>query len=144
MLIFRNIALYGFIGSRRASTLESDLHLRLLVILGDYRLRFEIGYPPMINDPEVVDRIRVVANQLLGASHVHTPKMEMGAEDFSYMTALAHGAMFQLGCARPGEDRKLHSSIFDIDEDCLPVGVAVMSQTALTYLTRSAGEPGIS
>jgi metal-dependent amidase/aminoacylase/carboxypeptidase family protein len=43
--------------------------------------------------------------------------------------------MFQLGCAPPGEDRKLHSPIFDIDEDCLPVGVAVMTQTALSYLT---------
>jgi amidohydrolase len=103
---------------------------------GDYRLRFEIGYPPMVNNPGVIDTIREVANQLLGPGHVHAPKMEMGAEDFGYMSALAPGAMFQLGCARPGEDRKLHSPVFDIDEDCLPVGVAVMSQTALIYLTR--------
>jgi amidohydrolase len=104
---------------------------------GDYRLRFEIGYPPMVNDPAVIDTIREVVNQLLGPEHVHTPKMEMGAEDFGYMSSLAPGAMFQLGCARPGEDRKLHSPVFDIDEDCLPVGVAIMSQTALIYLTKS-------
>ena len=104
---------------------------------GDYRLRFEIGYPPMFNNPTVVETIRNVARPLLGAEHIHTPKMEMGAEDFGFMTALAPGAMFTLGCARPGEERKLHSPTFDIDEECLPVGVAVMTQTALAYLTGS-------
>lgn len=104
---------------------------------GDYRLRFEIGYPPMLNDPAVIETIQEIANNLLGPEHVHTPKMEMGAEDFGYMSVLAPGAMFQLGCARPGEDRKLHSPVFDIDEDCLPIGVAIMSQTALAYLTGS-------
>lgn len=102
---------------------------------GDYRLRFEIGYPPMFNHPSVIETIQKAASSLLGSEHIHFPKMEMGAEDFGFMTALAPGAMFQLGCARPGEERKLHSPIFDIDEDCLPVGVAVMTQTALSYLT---------
>jgi metal-dependent amidase/aminoacylase/carboxypeptidase family protein len=92
----------------------------------------------MINDATVIETIRNVANTLLGSERVHSPKLEMGAEDFGFMTSLAQGAMFQLGCARPGEERKLHSSIFDIDEECLPVGVAIMAQTALAYLSNSS------
>lgn len=101
---------------------------------GDYQLRIEKGYPPMVNDAGVVDLLRAVVTDLLGAEHIRPPEAGMGAEDFGYFSALAPGAMFDLGC-RPGkEERPAHSPRFDIDERCLPVGAAILAEAALRLL----------
>jgi amidohydrolase len=101
---------------------------------GDYDLKIEVGYPPMYNHAEVVALIKANATDLLGAQHIKIPKRDMGAEDFGFFSDLAPGAMFMLGSRIDGDERKHHSPRFDIDERCLPVGVAVLAQTALTYL----------
>lgn len=107
---------------------------------GDFHLKLEIGYPPMVNDPEVIEIFRQVGTKLLGKDHVLSRKLEMGAEDFGFMTALAPGAMISLGCATHPGEKRLHSPDFDIDESCLPIGVAILAETALHYLRQeSAG-----
>jgi metal-dependent amidase/aminoacylase/carboxypeptidase family protein len=100
----------------------------------DYRLRIEIGYPPLINDSEVIEALRKVAIDLLGEGCIQVRRVEMGAEDFSFMTAQVPGAMFSLGCGNGHDVRRLHSSNFDIDERCLPIGVAILAETAIRYL----------
>jgi amidohydrolase len=103
---------------------------------GDYQLEIEIGYPPMINDEGIVNLLQEVATDLLGAENVQPREKGLGAEDFGYFSALAPGAMFQLGC-QPGDgERKGHSPTFDIDERCLPVGAAVLAEAALRILCR--------
>ena len=49
------------------------------------------------------------------------------------------GAMFRLGVRRPewDEPKSLHSASFELDEDALPVGTAVLAATALEYLNQS-------
>jgi amidohydrolase len=59
----------------------------------------------------------------------------MGAEDFSYMTERCPGAMFDLGTHTPGTPvRYAHTSDFDIDENALPIGTALLAETALRLL----------
>ncbi len=101
---------------------------------GDYQLRFEIGYPPMINDASIAALLRQVAADLLGADHVKPRDKGMGAEDFGYFSALAPGAMFGLGCRIEGEVWPGHSPRFDLDERCLPIGTAVLAEAALRLL----------
>jgi len=101
---------------------------------GDYKLNIEIGYPPMYNDGQVVRLIEKAARRILGEKHVKAPKGDMGAEDFGFFSNLAPGAMFMLGCRIERDERKHHSPRFDIDEGCLPVGAAVMTETALMLL----------
>jgi amidohydrolase len=101
---------------------------------GDYQLEFEIGYPPMTNDPGVSHLIKKVATELLGEANILPPEKGMGAEDFGFMTARAPGAMFSLGCRIEGDERKHHSPRFDIDENCLPLGAALLSEMSLRYL----------
>jgi len=101
---------------------------------GDYQLKWEIGYPPMLNHPQAVEIIRTVANQMLGEDQVGIPDNEMGAEDFGFFTQKAPGAMFYLGAKIEGDVRYGHQSRFDIDERCLPIGTALLAQTALTHL----------
>jgi amidohydrolase len=101
---------------------------------GDYRLVIEIGYPPMINDFDVFSSIRSTALDLLGSPNVLERRIEMGAEDFGFLSAKVPGAMFSLGCGGNEINKKLHSADFDIDEKCLPIGVAILAETAIRYL----------
>jgi amidohydrolase len=106
---------------------------------GDYQLKIERGYPSMFNDPAVTDQIRQVGIDLLGETKLAKPQGTMGAEDFSYMTELAPGAMFRLGVRKPGTaPRYVHTPNFDIDEDALPVGAAVLAETALRLMRAQA------
>jgi amidohydrolase len=101
---------------------------------GDYSLRIEHGGRAMVNDERIVDLVREVAADLLGDDHVQSRRPEMGAEDFGAFSELAPGAMFSLGCLIEGDVRKLHSASFDLDERCLPVGAAILAETALHLL----------
>ena len=102
---------------------------------GDVELRLELGGMPVVNDAGVVAVVRDVVSDLIGAEHVGSPsRPEMGSEDFSVYTEMAPGAMLWLGCKIPGEMRLLHSPTMDIDEGCLPVGAAVLAETALRLL----------
>ena len=101
---------------------------------GDYELRFEIGVPPMVNHSEVARRIEEVAVELLGREHVTPIPQELGAEDFGSFTQLAPGAMFTLGTRIEGDERYLHHPRLDLNEDALPIGTAILSETALRFL----------
>jgi amidohydrolase len=102
---------------------------------GDYRLEIERGYPATYNDPHVVGWLRGVGNDLLGKGRVGTGQKTMGAEDFSYMAKVAKGAMFRLGVKPPDDTpRYLHTSTFDLDEDALPVGAAILAETVRRFV----------
>jgi amidohydrolase len=105
---------------------------------GDYVLEIQKGTPPMINDPGVVQVMSQAAGDLLGAEHVLPPKDGLGAEDFGCFSEIAPGAMFSLGCKIEGDERYLHNPRFDIDEGCLPVGAAVLAETALRLSSQLA------
>lgn len=103
---------------------------------GDYRLKIQVGYPPMFNDAMVSEIIKETANNLLGPNCIESRRMEMGAEDFGFFLIHAPGAMFRLGCRIEGDQRKHHSSRFDIDEKSLPIGVAVLAESALRLVQK--------
>jgi metal-dependent amidase/aminoacylase/carboxypeptidase family protein len=50
------------------------------------------------------------------------------------MSQKAPGAMFMLGARLDSTNRPHHSPIFDIDETCMPVGAAVLAETAVRLL----------
>ncbi len=101
---------------------------------GDYELKIQVGYPPMHNHPETVELIKTVARELLGEDKIIPPEPSMGAEDFGYFLEKAPGAMFDLGCRIEGDTRRHHDPKFDVDENCMPIGAAILSQTALRIL----------
>lgn len=107
---------------------------------GDYRLEIERGYPAGYNDARVSAWIAETITDLIGADAIDRSRTGMGAEDFAYMTQKAPGAMFMLGAAiDDGVSRGHHTPIFDIDERALPIGAAILAETARRYL---AGEVG--
>lgn len=126
---------YMKMGVQRQIHAEIERALQVARALGgDYELRLEIGYPPMMNDAGIVGLLQKVAVDLLGEEHIQPPHPGMGAEDFGYFSALAPGAMLGLGCRIEGDERVAHNPRFDIDERCLPVGAAILAEAALRLL----------
>ncbi len=105
---------------------------------GDYELKLRPGYPSMYNDPDVARIVRVSTRDLVGAHTLLDPEPMMGAEDFSYMTRKAPGAMFMLGAKKDSSDRPHHTPVFDIDEEVMPYGAAVLADVACRLLRQKA------
>jgi len=105
---------------------------------GDYKLEISKGYPSQYNDPEVAALIRDISKEALGEEGLYPDEPGMGAEDFSYMTKLAPGAMFSLGAQYDNVKRPHHSPIFDLDENAFPIGAAILAETACRLLKLKA------
>ncbi|WP_029098466.1 M20 metallopeptidase family protein [Brevibacillus thermoruber] len=103
-----------------------------------YAFDYEFGYPSIINDDRMVDLVLETAEQVLGPGRCRLVKPSMGGEDFSYYTHHVPGVFFRLGVGNPEKltPYPLHHPLFDIDEDALPVGIAMLSALALNYLGR--------
>jgi amidohydrolase len=98
---------------------------------GSYELKIVEGYPPMDNHPEVIKLLRDVIGELIGLDKIVEPEPEMGAEDFGFFIQDIPGAMFFLGCKIDDDPRRHHDAKFDINEDCLPIGAAILASAAL-------------
>lgn len=95
------------------------------------------GYDPLINDSGVCDVIKKSAEMLLGGDNVIIKdKPSLGAEDFSFFLNACRGAFYHLGCGYPSGEisSRLHSSTFNLDENCLALGVFLQSYLALKFL----------
>jgi len=106
---------------------------------GDYELEIFPGYPATVNDAALTKFVRQVGIDLLGPDKVGEADAEMGAEDFSFLAAHAPGCYFRLGGGFPDQEpRRGHNPYFDVNEDALPVGAAVLAEVACRYLEQNA------
>lgn len=101
-----------------------------------YQLEFDysVGLPSVYNDPQITERIKEAAEQVLGEGKAELlPGPVMGGEDFSiYLEQVPNGAFFRLGNTIPGEvEISVHNERFNFNDDSLPVGVAVLTQYVL-------------
>lgn len=100
------------------------------------KVAIRYGYATLVNHNADVDLVCKTAERLLGPGSVQWKESpSMGVEDFSYFIKNTPGAFYHLGCASAGYTigdpfHSLHSDCFVLNEDCLPLGVAM--QTALT------------
>ena len=102
---------------------------------GEYDLKLQIGGPPMVNDKLVSDVIEKTGKDLLGVENVSEIEKTLGAEDFGSFLEHAPGAMFTLGTQKEGhEEFLLHHPKFDIDERAMPIGTAMLAETAIRFL----------
>jgi amidohydrolase len=97
----------------------------------------EPGYPPVVNNPDVVEAVGEVSLGLLGKDQFRLlPTPIMPSEDFSYILQRVPGAMAFLG-ARPdnqGTVADVHSPQMILNEDAMAVGVALHTAVALRLL----------
>ncbi|MGW9528831.1 M20 metallopeptidase family protein [Paenibacillus terrae] len=101
-----------------------------------YKLNYQLGYPVVQNDPEMVDLMTETSELLFGSKEWNYIKPSTGGEDFAFYCEQVPGVFFRLGSGRGDEATSypLHHPKFDLDESVLPYGVAMMSAIALHFL----------
>jgi amidohydrolase len=96
------------------------------------------GYPAGWNDARVINWMGEIATEMLGPDAIDNSKRIMAGEDFAYMCQAAPGAMLSLGAKLDdGVHRAHHTPLFDIDERALPIGAAILAETAIRFLKGS-------
>jgi amidohydrolase len=101
---------------------------------GEGRIEIKSGNPPVINDARLNDIVRAAAISVVGEADVGVADLIMGAEDFAFLAREAPGCFFWLGAGIEADPRTHHSPRFDIDENCLPRGAAVLAAAAQKVL----------
>lgn len=104
---------------------------------GSFELQYTHDTPALNNDPEITELVRNAALRIMSEDRIIAAPMEMGAEDFSFISNAVPACFIVLGAAIENDPRKLHTSTFDIDERALPLGAAILAQSALECMTRS-------
>jgi amidohydrolase len=108
---------------------------------GTCEFRIEVGYPFLMNDGPLTDRSRQYATEYLDETNVVDLPMRMTAEDFAYYSQRIPACFYRLGTgnAAKGITSPIHTDTFDVDEDCLLVGMGLMSWIAVRELGEAAG-----
>ncbi len=96
--------------------------------------------PATVNDEHVALLVRETASEVMGAEHVTADQFTMTAEDMSEFLSRVRGCFFFIGSANAekGLNAPHHNPRFDIDEDVMPLGVAVLAEMAMRYATGKA------
>jgi amidohydrolase len=91
---------------------------------------------PVANDPVVGERLRKLFTPLLGENALHTDERTMGSEDVGLFMGDIPGMYFFLGAMDQTRDAYYghHHPRFSIDEDALPLGVALLSTAVASYV----------
>ncbi|HZO25904.1 MAG TPA: amidohydrolase [Chloroflexota bacterium] len=104
---------------------------------GDATVDYAFGYPVLVNDEAMTELVRSVAHEVVGEERTrynHPPIMP--SEDVGYFISRATGCYFNLGVLNEAKGITVanHNPGFDIDEDALPVGVAMLVRIVDRYL----------
>jgi amidohydrolase len=92
--------------------------------------------PAVINASEIVEVVRAAAEAVIGPENVFSGERTMGSEDAAYFMQDVPGCYFFIGAANAerGINAPHHNPRFDIDEDALSLGVAVLMHALAHYL----------
>lgn len=104
------------------------------VMGGSYELNYITENPAVVNHPEAVQIVEKVATEMIGREAIIEATMKMGAEDFSFLSDKYPSCFICLGVQIPGSERFLHTATFDVNEDALPIGAAMLAASALAML----------
>lgn len=102
-------------------------------------IRVDESYPCLYNNDEFVDLISDGAKEVIGQENVLEQKSpKMGVESFAYFANERPSAFYFLGSGNREKKttEPAHSNLFDIDEDCLSIGVSIQALAAYSYLTK--------
>ena len=105
---------------------------------GSADIEIEESYPCLYNDDDMVKVLEDSAKNIIGAENVKVQKdPKLGVESFAYFANEVPSVFYFLGIRNEekGIIHPAHNSLFDIDEDALPIGVAIQCEVAINYLT---------
>lgn len=95
------------------------------------------GYPCLYNDDRMLEFLRKIASTLLDQDKIiDLQAPSLGVESFAYFSIARPAVFYFLGCGNKenGIIHPAHNSLFDVDEDCLPLGAALQALLAYSFL----------
>jgi amidohydrolase len=97
-------------------------------------LTIDVGYPNVYNDEQLHEIAMASAKAFMGDDPVEETELRMGAEDFGYYSQLVPGCFFRLGTGNvaKGITSGVHTPTFNIDENAIEIGMAMMAYFGAT------------
>ena len=94
------------------------------------------GYPFLVNDETLTQKIKERAVEYLGKENVADLEMRMTAEDFAYFAREIPGCFYRLGIRNESQGivSNLHSATFNVDEESIRTGTGLMAWLAFSEL----------
>jgi amidohydrolase len=138
-------------GTLRATTVETRTILRTEVaeiathIAAAHHVEAQVvlgtGLPPVVNHPEAAELAADAAIAVLGANSVVPLGItNMAGEDFASYLQSIRGCFMRVGARHEGEPMiPAHSPLFDVAEDAIFVGAAVLAESARRASAALAG-----
>ncbi|WP_300381993.1 M20 family metallopeptidase [Clostridium sp.] len=106
---------------------------------GKASIYIEESYPSLYNNKNMVKLLKDISkNVIKSEDFIEQKHSKLGVESFAYFAEKVPGVFYFLGSGNKKKNiiHPAHSNLFDIDEKCLPIGVALQCEIALEYLTR--------
>ena len=101
-------------------------------------LTYTTGYPVLVNDPELTQRMLPTLKAVAGDAHVVMLPLITASDDFTFFSQKVPGMFINVGITPLDKDPATapanHSPLFYVDETGLTAGVRVMAQLAVDYL----------
>ncbi len=99
-------------------------------------VRYERLNPVLVNDAGATEVMRAAAAEVAGAPNVSGDQRTMGGEDFAFIARRVPACYAFLGIRNEAKGfvHGLHSPRFDLDEDALLTGVALLERAARRFL----------
>jgi amidohydrolase len=105
---------------------------------GSCDINIEESYPCLYNDDHMISVVENSARHIIGIQAIEVlDKPNMGVESFAYFSMAVPSAFYFLGVRNEekGIIHPAHGCLFDIDEDALPIGVAIQCKAAFDFLS---------
>lgn len=94
------------------------------------------GYPSLINNETLTQKVRIFAEEYLGKENVIDTPIWMASEDFASYSQVISACFYLLGVANKQKEisSSLHTSTFNIDEEALELSTGLMAYLAVRQL----------
>jgi amidohydrolase len=108
-----------------------------------FELAFTASIPMVLNEKKLLEESIPSLQKTVGSSNVVLDESSLGSEDFAFYQEVIPGFFFNLGVfnKEKGIQSVVHTSTFDVDEECLVVGVKAMSNLVVDFLERESKKP---
>ena len=124
---------------RMIDRLKDVVHMQVKSLNGRCEIKIDESYPCLYNDDDMYDRFNEYTIDMLGTEKVVVmQEPTLGVESFSYFSLQVPALFYHVGCGnvQKGITYPLHSCYFNIDEECLKVGVATHCNMIFNYLEK--------
>lgn len=93
------------------------------------------GYPCLYNNETLTDKVQSIIEDYIGTANVIETDIWMASEDFAYYAEEFDSCLYLLGSGYSEKvNPSLHTSLFEINEECIELGMGLMSYVALSHL----------